>query len=53
MPVFRLIIVIGYKYNMWTVIHFIDTEDKVGKNSGIPYLSKYPNPLSNFSIFPC
>ena len=37
---------------MWKVIYFIDIEDKLITNSGIPYLSKYPDPFSNVAIFP-
>ena len=39
-PRFRPIIAIGYKYNTWKVIYFLDTEDTVSTNSVITYLSK-------------
>ena len=47
LPRLWTLIAIGYKYNMWKVIYFIDIEDAVSTNSGITYLSKYPDPFSN------
>ena len=48
----RPISAIGYKYNSWKVLYFIATEDAGIKKSGIPYLSKLPEPFSNVDIRP-
>ena len=34
----RLIIAIGYKYNMWKVVSFVVTENAWSKKLDIPYL---------------
>ena len=49
---YRPLISIGYKYNACRVLYFITTADAGSTNSDIPYLSMYPEPFSNFSIFP-
>ena len=46
------LISIGYKYNEQKVLYFIDTADSGSKNSGIPYLYKYPDPFYNAYICP-
>ena len=46
----RFPIAIGYKYNARKFLSFIDTEYSGSTNSGIPYLSKYPDQFSNVSI---
>ena len=48
----RPLIAIGYKYNARKVIHFIVTDNTGIINTGIPYLSKYPDQFTNFSIRP-
>ena len=44
---------IGYKYNAQNVLSFIGRNDAGITNNGIKYLSKYPEPFSNLSFFPC
>ena len=46
------LIAIGYKYNARKVISFIVTYNTGSTNTGIPYLSKYPNQFTNVSIRP-
>ena len=48
----RPLIAIGYNYNLWKVIYFIVIEFVRTTNSGPPYLSKYTDQFSNFSICP-
>ena len=46
----RPLIAIGYKYNAWKVISFIVTDNTGSTNTGIPYLSKYPDQFTNVAI---
>ena len=46
----RLLIAIGYKYNVRKVLSFITKSDAGIEKAGITYLSKYPEPFSNVSI---
>ena len=48
----RPLIAIGYKYNARKVLSFIVTDNAGSKNTGIPYLSKYPDQFTNVSIRP-
>ena len=48
----RPLIYISYKYNVRKVLYFIVTENSGKKNTGIPYLSKYPDQFTNDSICP-
>ena len=48
----RPIIAIGYKYNTRKVLYFIAKTDAGSTNSGIPYLSKYTDQISNVFICP-
>ena len=48
----RPLITISYMYNMRKVLSIIVTEYKGITKSGIPYLSEYPDPFDNVSIFP-
>ena len=48
----RPLIVVGYKYNARKVLSFIVTENAGSTNTGIPYLSKYPDQFTNVSIRP-
>ena len=48
----RPLIAIGYKYNARKVLSFIVTENAGITKTGIPYLSKYPDQLTNVSISP-
>ena len=48
----RPLIAIGYKYNARKVLSFIVTDNAGSKNTGIPYLSKYPDQFTNVSIHP-
>ena len=48
----RTLIDIGYKYNARKVIYFIVTDNAGITNTGIPYLSQYPEQFTNFSIRP-
>ena len=48
----RLLVSIGYKYNLLKVIYFIVTEDTWITKAGIPYLYKYPDHFSNIAIHP-
>ena len=46
----RMIIDIGYKYNLRKVLSFIATEDRGSTKYDIPSLSKYHDPFSNVAI---
>ena len=46
------LIAIGYKYNARKVLSFIITDNTGSTNTGIPYLSKYPDQFTNVSIRP-
>ena len=46
------LIAIGYKYNARKVISFIVTYNTGSTNTGIPYLSNYPDQFTNVSIRP-
>ena len=46
----RPLIAIGYKYNARKVISFIVTDNAGSTNNGIPYLSKYPDQITNDAI---
>ena len=48
----RLLIAIGYKYNVRKVIYFIVTDNTWITQEGLPYLSKYSDKSNNVSIFP-
>ena len=48
----RLIISIGYKYNLWGVLSFIITKDTCSTKAGIAYLSNYPCQFVNVAICP-
>ena len=48
----RQLIAIGYKYNARKVLSFIVTDNSGSTNTGIPYLSKYPDQFTNVSIRP-
>ena len=51
-PRVRPLIDIGYKYNERKVLSFIVTENAGITNTGIPYLSKYPDKFTNVAIRP-
>ena len=46
------LIAIGYKYNVRKVIYFIVTDNAGSTQTGLPYLSKYPDQFTNSSICP-
>ena len=46
------LIAIGYKYNARKVLYFIVMDNAGSRNTGIPYLSKYPDQFTNVSICP-
>ena len=48
----RPLIAIGYKYNARKVLSFIVTDNAGSTNTGIPYLSKYPDQFTNVAIRP-
>ena len=48
----RPLIAIGYKYNARKVLYFIVTENARSTNTGITYLSKYPDQFNNVAICP-
>ena len=48
----RPLIAIGYKYNARKVLYSIVTENAGSTNTGIPYLSKYPDQFTNVAIHP-
>ena len=48
----RPLIDISYKYNARKFLYFIVTEKTGSTNTGIPYLSKYPDQFNNVAIFP-
>ena len=48
----RPIISIGYKYNPLKVLYFIVTDNAGSTNTGIHYLSKYPDQFTNAAIHP-
>ena len=48
----RPLIAIGYKYNQRNVLSFIVTDTAGSTNTGIPYLSKYPDQFTNVAIRP-
>ena len=43
---------ISYEYNSQKVLSFITTEEAGSTESGIPYLSDYPDQFANVSIQP-
>ena len=45
-------IAIGYKYNARKVLYFIVTDNEGSTNTGITYLSKYPDQFTNIAIRP-
>ena len=51
-PRYRPLIAIRYKYNARKVISCIVTDNSGRKNTGIPYLSKYPDQFTNVAIRP-
>ena len=51
-PKGRPLIAIGYKYNAWKVLYFIVTDNVGITNTGIPYLSNYPEQFTNVAICP-
>ena len=51
-PEDRPLFAIGYKYNARTFLSFIVTDNAGSKNTGIPYLSKYPDQYTNVAIRP-
>ena len=51
-PGVRPLITNGYKYNTGKVISFIVTDNAGITQTGIIYLSKYPDQFSNVSIRP-
>ena len=48
----RPLIAIGYKYNAQKVISFIVTDNAGITETGITYLSKYPDEFTNVAIRP-
>ena len=48
----RPLFAIGYKYNARMFLSFIVTDNARRKNTGIPYLSKYPDQYTNVAIRP-
>ena len=48
----RPLIAIVYKYNSRKVISFIVTDNAGITNTGNPYLSKFPEKITNFYIRP-
>ena len=48
----RPLIAIGYKYNARKFQYFIVTKNAWSTNTGIPYLSKYPDQFTNVAIHP-
>ena len=51
-PGYRPLIAIGYKYNARKFLSFIVTENAGRTNTGIPYLSNYPDQFTNVAIHP-
>ena len=52
LPGDRPLIPIGYKYNARKFLAFIFTDNAGSTNTGIPYLSKYPDQFTNVAIRP-
>ena len=52
LTVYRAIIAIGYNYNYWEFVSFVDTEDAGRTKADIPYLSKYLDQFDNVAISP-
>ena len=48
----RLLIAIGYKYNMRKVLYFIVIDNTGITQRGLTYLSKYSDQFTNVAIFP-
>ena len=48
----RPLIAIGYKYNAQKVLSFIVTDNAGSTETRIPYLSKYPDQVTNVAIRP-
>ena len=48
----RLLIDVGYNYNARKVLSFIITDNTGSTNTGINYLSKYPDQFTNIAILP-
>ena len=46
----RPLIYIGYKYNTRKVLSFIVTYNAESTHAGLPYLSKYTDQFTNFSV---
>ena len=51
-PGYMPIIAIGYKYNAQKVLSLIVTDNAGSTNTGITYLSKYPDQFTNVFILP-
>ena len=51
-PGVRPLIDIGYKYNVFNGLSFIVTNNAGSIQADLPYLSKYPDQFTNFSICP-
>ena len=51
-PGYRPLIAIGYKYNVQKVLSYIVTDNTGSTNTGITYLSKYPDQYTNVAIRP-
>ena len=51
-PRVRPLIAIGYKYNTQKVLSFIVTETTASTQSGLTYLSNYPDHFSYVAIHP-
>ena len=52
LPGDRPLIAIGCRYNTRKVLYFIFTDNAGSTNTGIPYLSKYPDQFTNVAICP-
>ena len=52
LPGYRTPIAVGYKNNARKVLYFIVTDNAGSKNTGIPYLYKYPDQFTNVAILP-
>ena len=48
----RPLLSIGYKYNSQKVLSFIVTDNAGSIQTGLPYLSKYPDQFTNVAICP-
>ena len=52
LPGDRPLVVVDYKYNVRKVLSFIVTYNAGITNTGIPYLSKYPDQFTNVAMCP-